>query len=305
MTDPNTTVEVNLTSVPGIDDTSVTAPSPQNVTTTNVVNKISAPAVSAPAAVDFVPVSTADEVNDESLNRTAKTLRDDVNSKLTNFANSVSTILGNLGTEHALQVADINNKIALLRDAINQEFVALKDQNAQQNSDMAAQINQRLSIVMTNFNNLSTVIKNSQDKIAALDSTYATDSDIASKVATINDALAQLNQADTGILQQMQDTVNLVNSMNKVKDKVITVSNTAGTYDFLTVQEGLGSYTLESDFTASAVVEGNAFVEAHIKQKLAVGFTIELKSKGVHFRPQPHDASVTPVQVRVTITAQS
>ncbi|WP_255905398.1 hypothetical protein [Vibrio campbellii] len=54
---------------------------------------------------------------------------------------------------------------------------------------------------------------------------------------------------------------------------------------------------------ATATVEGNPRVEAYITQKLAVGFTIELKSKGVHFRPQPHDASVTPVSVRVTLTS--
>ncbi|WP_207629277.1 hypothetical protein [Photorhabdus cinerea] len=44
-------------------------------------------------------------------------------------------------------------------------------------------------------------------------------------------------------------------------------------------------------------------MEAHITKKLAVGFTIALKSKGVHFRPQPHDASVTPVSVLVSLTS--
>ncbi|HDY7868873.1 TPA: chemotaxis protein [Vibrio vulnificus] len=302
-TDPNAPVDITLTPVTGVDDATVTAPSPSDITTQPVQNKVSVPSVTAPASVDFTPVSTADEVNDESLNRTAKTLRDDVNAKLTSFANSVSLILGQLGTEHSLQIAEINSKMAALRDSINAELATIRTENEQQNADMAAAINQRLSTVMANLTTLSGAIKNSQDKIAALDATYATDSDIAAKVATINAALEQLNQTDTDVLQQMQETVNLVNSMRKLKEKSITISSTAGTYDFLTVQEGMGSYSLATDYMATATVEGNPLVEAYITQKLAVGFTIELKSKGVHFRPQPHDASVTPVSVRVTLTS--
>ncbi|HIF5940442.1 TPA: chemotaxis protein [Vibrio parahaemolyticus] len=301
-TDPNVPVDITLTPVTGVDGATVTAPSPSDITTQPVQNKVSVPSVTAPASVDFTPVSTSDEVNDESLNRTAKTLRDDVNAKLTSFANSVSLILGQLGTEHSLQVAEINSKMAALRDSINAELATIRTENEQQNADMAAAINQRLSTVMANLTTLSGAIKNSQDKIAALDATYATDSDIAAKVATINAALEQLNQTDTDVLQQMQETVNLVNSMRKLKEKTITISSTAGTYDFLTVQEGMGSYPLATDYTATATVEGNPLVEAYITKKLAVGFTIELKSKGVHFRPQPHDASVTPVSVRVTLT---
>ncbi|EKO3597296.1 chemotaxis protein [Vibrio metschnikovii] len=301
-TDPNAPVDITLTPVTGVDDTTVTAPSPSDVTTQPVQNKVSVPSVTAPASVDFTPVSTADEVNDESLNRTAKTLRDDVNAKLTSFANSVSLILGQLGTEHSLQIAEINSKMAALRDSINAELATIRTENEQQNADMATAINQRLSTVMANLTTLSGAIKNSQEKIAALDATYATDSDIAAKVATINAALEQLNQTDTDVLQQMQETVNLVNSMRKLKEKNITISSTAGAYDFLTVQEGMGSYALATDYMATATVEGNPLVEAYITQKLAVGFTIELKSKEVHFRPQPHDASVTPVSVRVTLT---
>ncbi|MGD1507169.1 chemotaxis protein [Vibrio harveyi] len=301
-TDPNTPIDITLTPIAGVDDSTVTAPSPSDITTQPIQNKVSVPSVTAPASVDFTPVSTSDEVNDESLNRTAKTLRDDVNAKLTSFANSVSLILGQLGTEHSLQVAEINSKMAALRDSINAELATIRTENEQQNADMATAINQRLSVVMSNLTTLSTAIKNSQDKIAALDATYATDSDIAAKVATINAALEQLNQTDTDVLQQMQETVNLVNSMRKLKEKTITISSTAGTYDFLTVQEGMGSYPLATDYMATATVEGNPLVEAYITKKLAVGFTIELKSKGVHFRPQPHDASVTPVSVRVTLT---
>lgn len=301
-TDPNTPIDITLTPITGVDDSTVTAPSPSDITTQPIQNKVSVPSVTAPASVDFTPVSTSDEVNDESLNRTAKTLRDDVNAKLTSFANSVSLILGQLGTEHSLQVAEINSKMAALRDSINAELATIRTENEQQNADMATAINQRLSVVMSNLTTLSTAIRNSQDKIAALDATYATDSDIAAKVATINAALEQLNQTDTDVLQQMQETVNLVNSMRKLKEKTITISSTAGTYDFLTVQEGMGSYPLATDYMATATVEGNPLVEAYITKKLAVGFTIELKSKGVHFRPQPHDASVTPVSVRVTLT---
>ncbi|MBT2909702.1 chemotaxis protein [Vibrio anguillarum] len=301
-TNPNEPIDIVLTPVTGVDGSSVTAPSPSDIATQPIQNKVNIPSVAAPAAVDFRPVSTADEVNDESLNRTAKTLRDDVNAKLTSFSNSVSLILGQLGTEHSLQVAEINSKMAALRDAINAELATIRTENEQQNADMATAINQRLSVVMTNLTTLSSAIKNSQAKIAALDATYATDSDIAAKVATINAALEQLNNTDTDVLQQMQETVNLVNSMRKVKEKVITISSTSGTYDFLTVHEGMGAYPLATDYMAAAVVEGNPSVEAYITKKLAVGFTIELKSKGVHFRPQPHDASVNPVTVRVTLT---
>lgn len=302
--DPNAPVDVVLQPVTGIDSNDITAPSPSDITHTPVDNKITTPTITAPQAVDFTAVSTADEVNDESLNRTAKTLRDDVNAKLTSFANSVSVILGQLGTEHGSQVVEINNKLVALKNGINAELATIRTENAQQNSDMSTEINQRLSLVMNNLTTLSTAIKNSQNKIAALDETYATDSDMATKVATINQVLEQLNQTDTNVLQQMQDTVNMVNSMRQIKEKEITISSSSGTYDFLTAQEGLGTYALDTDYMASVLVVGNAHVEAYITKKLAVGFTIELKSKGVHFRPQPHDASVESVSVRVQVTHQ-
>ncbi|WP_207629276.1 hypothetical protein [Photorhabdus cinerea] len=255
--DPNAPVEIKLTPVTGVDGSAVKAPSPGNIVTQPIQNKVTIPAVSAPQAVDFSLVSTANEVNDESLNRTAKTLRDDVNAKLTSFANSVSLILGQLGTEHSQQVVEVNNKMVALRDSINVELATIRTDNKQQNTDMATAINQRLSVVMTNLTTLSGAIKNSQDKIAALDATYATDSDIAAKVATINEALAQLSKTDTDVLQQMQETVNMVSSMRKLKEKNITISSTSGTYDFLTIQEGLGSYAQETDYMATAIVEGN------------------------------------------------
>lgn len=304
-TDPNTPIDITLQPVTGIDGSDITAPSPSDITLAPVDNKITTPTITPPQAVGFTPVSTADEVNDESLNRTAKTLRDDVNAKLTSFANSVSVILGQLGTEHGSQVVEINNKLAALKNGINAELATIRTENAQQNTDMSTELNQRLAVVMTNLTTLSTAIKNSQAKIAALDETYATDSDMATKVATINQVLEQLNQTDTNVLQQMQETVNMVNAMRQIQEKEITISSSSGTYDFLTAQEGLGTYAKDTDYMASVLVVGNALVEAYITKKLAVGFTIELKSKGVHFRPQPHDASVEPVTVRVQITHQN
>ncbi|SKA52667.1 chemotaxis protein [Photobacterium toruni] len=304
-TDPNEPIDIILQPVKGIDANDITAPSPSDITISPIDNKITTPTITSPPSVGFAAVSTADEVNDESLNRTARTLRDDVNAKLTSFANSVSVILGQLGTEHGSQVVEINNKLTALKNGINAELATIRTENSQQNTDMTTELNQRLAVVMTNLTTLSTAINDSQTKIAALDETYATDSDMATKVATINKLLEQLNQTDTDVLQQMHVTVNMVNAMRQIQEKEITISSSSGTYDFLTAQEGLGTYTKDTDYMASVLVVGNALVEAYIKKKLAVGFTIELKSKGVHFRPQPHDASVEPVIVRVQITHQN
>lgn len=304
-TDPNEPIDIILQPVKGIDANDITAPSPSDITISPIDNKITTPTITSPPSVGFAAVSTADEVNDESLNRTARTLRDDVNAKLTSFANSVSVILGQLGTEHGSQVVEINNKLTALKNGINAELATIRTENSQQNTDMTTELNQRLAVVMTNLTTLSTAINDSQTKIAALDETYATDSDMATKVATINKLLEQLNQTDTDVLQQMHVTVNMVNAMRQIQEKEITISSSSGTYDFLTAQEGLGTYAKDTDYMASVLVVGNALVEAYIKKKLAVGFTIELKSKGVHFRPQPHDASVEPVIVRVQITHQN
>lgn len=304
-TDPNKPIDIILQPVKGIDANDITAPSPSDITISPIDNKITTPTITAPPSVGFTAVSTADEVNDESLNRTARTLRDDVNAKLTSFSNSVSVILGQLGTEHGSQVVELNNKLTALKNAINAELATIRTENSQQNTDMSTELNQRLAAVMTNLITLSTAINDSQTKIAALDETYATDSDMATKVATINKLLDQLNQTDTDVLQQMHVTVNMVNAMRQIQEKEITISSSSGTYDFLTAQEGLGTYAKDTDYMASVLVVGNALVEAYIKKKLAVGFTIELKSKGVHFRPQPHDASIETVTVRVQITYQN
>ena len=294
--------QVSITPPAVIDSSTITAPNPENLPGHPVENKVSVQTVAAPANVDFSQVSTDEGVSNETLNRTARTLRDDINTKLTSFATAVSEALTDVGADMGTQVTEINAKVALLIAEVNTAFANVRAKNIQQNEDLSAEVNSRIGVLMTNINNLKAGIDNAQTKISALDDVYGTDAEFATRVAEVNSLLDTLRNTDLDVVGALDAVIDETNAMRRIQQKEIIISSANGVYNCILATEGFGEFAVAGDYTVTCGVMENDRVQAHISGKTATGFNITLKSQGTHFVPQPHDASVQSVTVSVAIT---
>ena len=294
--------QVSITAPTVIDSSAITAPDPANLAAQAMENKVSVPTVAAPADVGFSQVSTDEGISNETLNRTSRTLRDDINTKLTGFATAVSEALADVGADLGAQVAEINAKVALLIAEVNTAFANVRAKNLQQNADLSAEVNNRIGVLMTNINNLKDGIDNAQSKISALDDVYGTDAEFATRVAEVNALLDTLRNTDLDVVGALDAVIDETNAMRRIQQKEIIISSANGVYNFVLATEGFGEFAAAGDYTVTCGVMENDRVQAAISGKTATGFTITLKSQGTHFVPQPHDASVQPVTVSVAIT---
>jgi len=304
---------VNLDPIAPIDAATIAAPAPVDVALPIVENKLSTQAVPSPGEVGYTAahaeLSTGDAATNETLNRNfvdadagIASLRDDINAKLVGFANSVSASLADVGVDMSAQVSEINAKLSTLKDGINAAFTDIRTKEIQQTGEITSAFNARLGSVVSNLNILKTAIEASQDQIVALNDTYATDSELAARVSAINDLLSTLRDTDLGFLAAVDGVIDEVNALPRVIQKKFTVSAASGVRRINCLLDGFGEFVSANDYLLSAQVMGNAQVLAFLGNQSAEGFDISIKSHGVHFVPQPHDASVQPVDVVVTLT---
>lgn len=285
---------------------------------------ISAVSITPFTAVDFQSVSTTDEVTNESLNRTAKTLRDDVNTKMGDFtssitlavnglkgdiASSINTLttdvnqkLADITSEQTSQVSDINTKIGNLTTDLNTQLAAIRTAESQQSGDIAQKLNQLAGELTANIVKVKNIADNAQQKIASLSDVYNADGDIANKIATINGFISTLRESDIDFIGAIDGTIDEVNSLRRVFTKEILVTAGNGVYSFTNLAEGAGEFANVSDYVVSVNAINNFKVRASLENKTKDGFDVRVISHGVHFVPQPVDCSVTPTKVSVEIT---
>ena len=311
----------------------IVAPAPVNIadvdiTSTATVKTVSATAISAfsqvaPTGVVYSPVSTTDEITNESLNRTAESLKNSVNAELgawvgtlntsintlrnetdgaiTNLVGNVNNQLAALKAEADGQVTDINSQIDNIINDMNVQMLALRTQNLTTSADVAREINDVTGQLTLNIEAVKRIADNSQAKIAALNDVYATDGAAAERIAEVNELIATLNGADMDFVQAVDGVIDEVNSMKRTNVKEVIMNAGTGTYAFSLASEGFGEFLDVSDYEIAVEVIGNNKVEAHVVSKTVTGFSIECKSQGVHFVPQPIDGAVTPVNLSVEI----
>jgi len=296
-----TAVAISLDAVANMDGAALSAPAPADVDAVTAENKSTPQAVPAPAAVSFSSITTSDAVSDEVLNRNATSLADSINEQLTTWAGVINGVVADGGSDAAAQVTEFNNKIELLRSAVNAAMNDIRTANVSQNSDISTAVNARLSTVAGNLTSLQTAIESVDGKIVALDSVYGTDADIAGKVATINAQLETMNASDLDIAGLLGNTTVELDSLIRIQKQEVTVSAGTGVFDFNFDAQGIGAFDTVADYTVAMEIIGNAQVGGYITNKSAAGFQIILRSQGVHFVPQPHDGATTPVTVAVTV----
>lgn len=334
ITDLETVFAVDLNAITVVQQGDITAPAPLDltdiqVTSTATDKTVAASAIStysSPTAegVTYTKITTEDEVNNETLNRTAESLKDSVNTKLSLFSSSlntginrlrdetdssISSLVGDINaklvalkTEQNGQVTDINSQVDSLIADLNGQLNTLRVKNLETSADVATQINNISGELTVNIQKVKSVADDAQAKIAALDDVYKTDTEAAARIALVNDLIATLNGADLGFVEAVDGVIDEVNGMNKVQTAQVTMATGNGTYAFNLASEGFGEFLATSDFVVDVEAVDNAKVETHVVDKTATGFSIVCKSQGVHFVPQPIDGSVTPVNISVKVT---
>lgn len=276
-------------------------------------NAISAPSLSAPTEVSYDSVSTTDEVTNETLNRTAESLKDSINTNLGAWAATITTKLGDLATATGNGLTDMQNDVNaellkfngeindLIGD-INVAFELIRQKEIEQNDSIALAINTVAGDMYSNDQALQTAIQALNAKIQGLDDVYSTDADFAARVAQVNDFIETLRGTDLGFVDAVDSTIDELNGLTRIVSKEISVSSGSGTHSFVNSANGVPTFASGSYYDVDAMVIGNAKVSVDIENKTGTGFTLKLSSRGVHFVPQPHDASVTAVKVLVRVT---
>lgn len=333
-TDIEAANDVTLAGFTTVQGSEIAAPSPLDVESVSVSAAAASKTVSAPSVasqnagavqtVSYTQVTTADEINTTTLNKTAETLKDSVNTALTNLYSAINAALtgvsGDTSTAITALVSDVNSKLAALKGEsdtltsdVNSQLssivadmnVALGEirvKNLEQSNNAAAKIN----LIASEANAQDLALKGAIDeltlRVTSLDDVYGTDSDIATKITNINNLISTLRESDIDFVAAVSGVVSEVNLMERLKTKQILVSTATGIFNVNLVSEGFPEAILPEDYNVSLEVIDNTRVGANIINKDQNGFDIKLESKGVHFVPQPHDASVTPVKVIVRVS---
>lgn len=293
---------VNLSPIPAIQTSEIRTATPVNVDVAAINNTVTVQAVPAPAAVSFSAISTGSELNNDTLNKSVSTLANDINTKLGALSASFSDALGDVGADMTEQIAVFNAAFEDLKGDINAAFEEIRVKEGQQTVDITAAVNTRVVSLDGNILKLKTFAEGLESRIAALNDTFATDADLATKVQMVNDLIGTLRHTDLDFLAAVDGVIDEVNSLRRVQQKEITISASSGVYDFVTGSEGFGEFNAAGDYSVIVQVVGNEKAQAHAYDKTRDGFKISIKSLGVHFVPQPVDCAVTPVKVAVQIS---
>lgn len=335
-----TLVTVTQNSITDVDYTSFTAPSPVDLSDIDLVKKAvtqtvsmtsipTATDVAAVGSVSYTQISTSDEVTNETLNKTAETLKDSINTVLAGvdgkvesavnaLASAVSTSITKVkdDTNTAFsaikvqmddQVDDIEGKIDSAVEEINDALDEIRLKNITQNQDIASAINTTKNNLQANLNLLKAGIESLAAKQQALDDVYLTDTDMAERISAVNALIDTLRNADVDVVAALGGTVTEVNSLLRVQKKRVTMNTANGVYNFNLLAEGYPEFTDAALFSVEAEVIGEPKAQVAVTNKVAAPTTggaveLEVKSNGVHFVPQPIDGSVTPITLLVTVS---
>jgi hypothetical protein len=194
--------------------------------------------------------------------------------------------------------SDVNTQFSDLVADINSAFALIATKELAQSNDIAAKMNAVSADLNAQDVALKTAIDAAFDRIQALDDVYGTDSDIATKVSNINALIGTLRDSDLDFVDALRGTVTEINSLERHDSKEYLVAAATGVFNVNYVAEGFAEPSVSADEVRVDVkVIDNVKVKAEINNKGMSGFDIKLMSYGVHFVPQPWDASVTPVRV--------
>lgn len=300
-----------------------------SVTDNTTTKTVTAPTVAEQTAgvkptVSFTSITTSDEINTTTLNKTAETLKDSVNEALTtlhtavnsaltgvsgdtktalsSLVSDINTKLSTMKSEQSTLIGDVNNQFSDLVTDINAAFRLIKEKEESQSNSIASKINAVSADLNAQDGVLKDAINEAFNRIAALDDVYGTDSQLAAKVSNVNDLVGKLRETDLDVVEAIRGTVTEMNALERHDSKEVLIAAASGVFNVNYLAESFAEPSVSADeVRVNVEVIDNIKVNAEIINKGMTGFDIKLMSKGVHFVPQPHDASVTPVRVMITV----
>ena len=225
--------------------------------------------IASAAPVAFSTVSATESVTNESLNRNA-----------TSLATSINAVLSTLSSNTDAKVQEV---VSALNTAL---------------STLTTDINSSQTAAFSNMQLLQSSVNDAQTKLSLLDDVMETDADFLAKLAQLNTTISALNNTGGTTITALNGIVSAMNAEPLLYRRSVNVNTASGLYNY--------NYAGENIPTGDAIVntqEVNApLASASVTSQTVNGFTISVKSKGVHFTPQPVDCSSIPVTVNVTIT---
>ena len=292
---------VNVVSPAAMDAGAVTAPDDVALTVPAVTNKMSAPGV-VREPVSYTPMTTLDEISNDSLNKGTETLKTSVNEKLEALATAVSTSFGKVNTDMGLQVTEINTQLGTFKDSVNNAFAALKLAEVAQNDGITGQVNRIAGTLLQSIKSVAEGVADAQSKIAALDDVYGSSADTAQMIADIQAMVDTLRGTDLSALQAMDGAIDAVNGLTRVHQKEVEMNAATGRYNYNLSLEGLPTFVAAEDYVAVANAINNPQCQVFIENKTKDALDLLVKSYGRHYVPQPVDGSTTPVKIAVSIS---
>ena len=205
-------------------------------------------------------------------------------------------------SEQSTMIGDVNTQFSDLVADINTAFTLIKEKEEAQSNAIASKMNAVSADLKANDETLKSAIDEAFNRIKALDDVYGTDAEIATKVSNVNALIGTLRETDLDVVEAIRGTVNEMNALERHDSKEYLIASASGVFNVNYLAEGFAEPSVSADeVRADVQVIDNVKVKAEIINKGMSGFDIKLMSYGVHFMPQPWDASVTPVTVSVVI----
>ena len=292
---------LSVTVPAAVNAANIGVPADIKINLSNITNKVEVNGVSS-ESVSYDPISSSDELSNATLNQTAETLKISVNQKLTTLATSITASFSKVGTDMGSQVAEINSKITDFKNAVEQSFAALKVVEGTQNDNIASEINRVAGVLLQDIKAVAEGVADSQSKIAALDDIYQSDSEVASRIAEVNEMISTLRGSDLSALEAMDGVIDEVNNLSRVQQKEVKMEVATGRYSYnLPLENGI-TFADENQYVITANVVGNPQAVVFIENKTGDSFEMLVKSYGKHFIPQPVDGSVTPVELALCLS---
>jgi len=232
------------------------------------------------ASVAYSAVAVTETVTNETLNRGSGSVAVATNvalEKITAYLNGLTASLSAGINERFSQVtSNVNTAITEMGNAVNMNLQSLREQ-----------INRNTGISNENIGFLQSQINSLQNQINSLNSTYSTDSDMASVVANVNSLFEGLRAADVSFLNQWTVVMASLNEMEMTFRAQVTVDSASGRAYYSLVDSKIGGYPSGEAYEVFATPESS--VNVSIENQTGDGFDIVLKDLTT-YSPIPYDA---------------
>jgi hypothetical protein len=271
-----------------IQATSIAAPAPKNIkedgSSPTIENKLVQQSVTLSKVVvdnivlqsantydvSFDSVNVDEDITNEVINRTAKSLQTSVNAQLEALRKDVQAMLrdvmtqnnSNIGTAQTdlntaftaiydkgvAQIAETQRVVDLANTALVLAFKEVTDNNKAQNEDIARLVNDQFGVVFGLCNTLRAGVNRAQDELAALDTFFRSESERAEFIAHLTTTIELFSKTGADIVKGLNWALDELNSRLKVTQPVqLTIASADGTVEANFETIGWGGFADISD----------------------------------------------------------